>query len=51
MQPTYFVEHPDGSYSEAEPQPILIPSSILVTTGEVTANSGITIPDQNAEKP
>lgn len=23
MQPTYYVQHPDGSYSEAEPQPTL----------------------------
>ena len=22
MQPTYYVKHPDGTYSEADPQPV-----------------------------
>ena len=27
MQPTYFVKHPDNSYSEADPQPALLSES------------------------
>lgn len=27
-QPTYYVQHPDGSYSIAEPQPTLLQGSI-----------------------
>ena len=32
MQPTYFVKHPDGSYSEADPQPIAEKSEIVPMT-------------------
>lgn len=26
IQPTFFVQHPDGSFSEADPQPVAMPS-------------------------
>ena len=37
MQPTYFVQHPDGSYSKADPQPVLEAQRVALTDEQMFA--------------
>ncbi len=48
IQPVYFVAHPDGSYSEADPQPVLLPISDLPGTQAVAIES-LPLPDRVAD--
>ena len=34
MQPTYFVKHPDGTFTEAEPQPLLANNTLVTNTNK-----------------